>query len=163
MLYFTVVYILTKGGAAATIASIDLIQYDPQVITFGAPKAIIDCELFPCTTINDENHFRFQNTGEDAKYDFTPFQLNFQNERHVGWPILLDDTLNPLATPGFNMDQSRLRCSLTLHGPSVYADRITTLINRNCFPIPVSKWPNGHYCTRDNECASLSCECFTCQ
>lgn len=145
----------SQGGSASVIGSIDLIHYNPEVITFGAPRALIRTD--PCTTIDATRHYRFLNT-DPRRYDFAPFQINIFNEKHVGNAIFMDSNGNfPLSQPDDD-NKSRFGLSTDLHANELYTARISELVDRNCFPVPVSKWPEGHYCSYDDECASRYCE-----
>lgn len=150
----------SQGGAAAIVGSIDLIHYNPEVITFGAPRVVVRSK--PCTTINESRHFRFMNT-DVKKYDYAAFQINIFNEKHVGLPMFLDNTNWPLSTPGLDDNRARQPCSLALHEREVYLARVDAMMSRNCFPIPVSGWPGDHYCKYDDECESNFCEQKQCQ
>ena len=145
----------SNGGAAATVASIDLAHYNPEVITFAAPKVIK--ESSKCTAITEENHYRFINTGDDGTYDTVVMQLNIFSERHVGWPIYLDDVNFPIQSTGLSESKSRTPVAIALHEWDLYQERIEGLLDRNCFPVPVAKWLDGHYCNYDDECDSLYC------
>ncbi|CAB9526509.1 expressed unknown protein [Seminavis robusta] len=150
----------SQGGAAAVVASIDLAHHNPQVITTGAPRTIVNTS--PCKTIDETRHSRFLNTGRH-EYDYVPFQPDILNTRHVGHTFFLDDGVNwPVATPGFNNNEPRLFLSRDLHERPVYEERIQAMIDRDCFPIPVGKWPGGHYCTQDDECESGDCSNGAC-
>jgi hypothetical protein len=156
----------SKGGAGATVAALDLDRYKPTVITFGASKAVL--QLSECETIDPKRHFRFIVTDDNGEYDRVPMYTNFFLERHYGWPLLLDGINWPICTPGLNDSKSRApQCFLRnptyntpldrpdavrLHEIGFYLDRIVQLQNGGCFPVPVSRWPAGHYCNYDDEC-----------
>ena len=144
----------SNGGAAAVVASIDYAHYNPEVITFAAPKAVKKNSA--CTAIKEENHYRFVNTA-NGKYDCVVMQINIFNERHVGWPIYLDDLNFPLQSTGISESKSRTPTTMALHEWSLYIERIEGMVDRKCFPVPVAKWPDGHYCNYDDECDSLYC------
>ena len=157
----TNVYRTWTAGSAAVIGAVDLAHYNPEVITFGSPRAIVDTE--PCTVLEPTRHYRFLNTAAN-KYDYAAFQINVFNEKHVGWTIFLDSLDNfPLSSPSFANNKERTPCSLALHEREIYLERIDDIISRRCFPLPVSKWPNGHYCGYDDECQSLYCEKKQCK
>jgi hypothetical protein len=141
----------------AGVAAADLSQvYDPMLITFAAPRAIVKSGTYKCSSMNTTNHYRFVNTRSQA-YDIVPNQLNIFNEKHTGWPLLLDDVNYPLMTTDFEDNKSRFQFSFELHDLPLYRERVRNIINRDCFPVPVSGWPDGHYCTYDDECVSNYC------
>jgi len=145
----------SQGGAQAYIAGIDFVEFNPEVITFGAPRPIVD--IAPCKTANETRHYRFLNTGGHRVYDYAPFQINIYNERHIGWPIFLDNLGNfPLATPGLKDNRSRFM--FRMHDFELYTERLNAITNRKCFPMPVARWVEGHPCTYDDECQSKYCE-----
>jgi len=155
----------SQGAAMAVVASIDLIQHDPELITIGGSRALVDTE--PCTAINAKRHFRFVNTiSGSRRYDYVPTQLNVYNEKQVGWPLYLDDLGNfPLGTTGFGDDNGDRFpfISIPAHERSLYMERIDEIINRPCFPLPVAGWRDGHYCRYDSECASNYCDNKACK
>ena len=150
----------SQGGAAAIAASIDLNHYNPEVITFAALRTIVDKEA--CTVIDESKHYRFVNSRSDG-YDVVPMQFNLYGERHVGTLLLLDDDNFPLLSPEMSDNESRRPRTLALHDYPTYRERIEGMIDRNCFPIPVAKWPEGHYCRYDTECDTSYCEDKTCK
>ncbi|CAB9515266.1 expressed unknown protein [Seminavis robusta] len=152
----------SQGGAVAMAAAIDVTQlYDPTVITFAAPKALV--KSMPCSILNTEKHFRFVNTDVQGRYDLVVNQVNIFNEKHTGWTLLLDDINFPLGSPG--LDDSRDRCPGTndLHEYTIYRDRVQAIIDRDCFPLPVGGWPDGHYCRFDDECQTNQCHQRRCK
>jgi Lipase (class 3) len=153
----------SQGGAVATAAAADLSQvYNPMLITFAAPRAIVRSGSYKCSTLKTNNIFRFVNTDRNA-YDSVPNQVNVFNEKHPGWPLLLDDVNYPLMTTEFDDNKNRRRCDLGLHEFSIYQERVQNIIDRDCFPVPVSGWPDMHYCTDDDECISNFCNKNLCQ
>jgi hypothetical protein len=128
----------------AVVGSIDLIAHNPEVITFGAPRVILQSSK--CSTINETRHFRFINTDNRRRYDFAPCQINFFGERHVGIPMFLEHINFPILSPAFDDNRARMPCSLDIHLRAVYLERVDGLLNGDCFPIPVAKWPEGRPC-----------------
>lgn len=146
----------SQGGAAAVVAAIDLRKYNPQVITFGAPRVVLFSS--PCSDVEPRRHFRFVNTHPTLGYDRVAFQFNIFRERHIGYPLFLDALDNwPIGSPRFADNASREPRDEDIHERPVYEERINAIIDRNCFPVPVARWPQGHYCYYDDECASRSC------
>ena len=150
----------SSGGSIAVVASIDLRDYNPTVLTFGAPRAIVNLKSSPCQDATPENHFRFINL-LDGNYDFVPNGIPSFNGKHIGYPLILDGLEDwPIAAPGLNDNLSRQPRALTLGGPhdrELYRTRIEALVSRECFPVPAGGWPEGHYCTDDSVCASHYC------
>ena len=147
----------SQGGAAAVIASIDLQQHNPRVITFGAPRAILQSN--PCTDVEPLHHIRFLTTHPTLGYDAVAFQFNLFRERHVGYPLFLDEVGDnwPLASPNFEINQVRTPTDRSIHERTIYQERIDAMMERGCFPIPVARWPQDHYCFYDDECMSREC------
>ncbi|CAB9520157.1 expressed unknown protein [Seminavis robusta] len=151
----------SQGGAAAIVASIDLIELDPiEIITFGNPRAIVRSQK--CTAPDPSRYFRFLNTNIGRRYDYAPFQINIFNERHIGTPMLLDDVNFPLSSP-LDDNSCRFPCDLDLHEREIYLERVTAMLTRDCWPIPVARWTAGHYCSYDDECQSLQCQQRSCR
>ena len=139
----------SMGGGAAIVASVEFARHNPEVITFAAPKAIK--QRSACSDINEENHYRFINT-QLGQYDLIIMQWNLFCERHVGWPIYLDDDNSPLMTTELSESDSRMPANTQLHEWSLYMSRIEEMADRvDQDSFPVSKWPVGHYCNFDDE------------
>ncbi|CAB9505733.1 expressed unknown protein [Seminavis robusta] len=155
----------SQGGSAAVVAAADLAHYNPEVITFGAARVIVDRDNAPCTeSINPANHYRFVTADTATGYDAIPNQINVWNERHVGHFFLLDadgDNL-PLNMPSMDDNVSRRPRTLDMHDFVLYRERIEALLESDCFPLAVAKWSVGHYCRYDDECSSESCVEFAC-
>ncbi|CAB9499080.1 expressed unknown protein [Seminavis robusta] len=150
------------GGAVAVAAAVDLTSlYDPTVITFSAPKVVV--RTAPCEHLNSSKFFRFVNTDSQGNYDLIVNQLNLFNERHLGWTFLLDDVNFPLGSPGINDSRDRCPGSFALHEYNIYRGRVEGIINRDCFPLPIAGWPEGHYCRYDDECQTNYCNKRQCQ
>ena len=145
----------SQGAAVATVASIDLIHYKPDVILFAAPPSIV--ESSPCTVSGRLNYYGFVTTDQDW-YDLVPNQpIRLYGEKFIGPVFLLDDDLNfPLAMPS-KRQVRRTPGNACLHTVELYAQRVYDMANGDCFPIPAAKWPNEHYCHYDDECASNYC------
>jgi hypothetical protein len=147
----------SQGGNAATVASVDLVHYQPDVITFGTPVSIIGSSS--CTTGEQLNHYRFVSTRFDA-YDNIPNVPRGYGEKHLGNVFLLDDVNFPLCMPSEpNLRRSEFDFSeeSSLHSSGIYRERISAIADGNCFPLPVARWPVGHYCHYDDECDSKYC------
>lgn len=140
----------SQGGAAAVVASIDLRAYNPTVITFGAPRAIHD-DGDPCTAANSSNHYRFINTLNN-QFDRVPSMGSVFNAKHIGHTFLLDDGNFHVVGTGLNDDQSRTPWTDLPHFVNIYKRRIQAMVNRGCYPVPVAKWSNDHFCGRSDEC-----------
>ena len=148
----------SQGGSAAVVGSIDLIHYNPEVITFGAPRAILDSSAYKCTTVNSTQHFRFINTLSN-QFDLVVNQIDIFNEKHVGWPLFLDEVNFPIAISSLDDNKNRRLCSLAAHDRERYVERVEKMASKDCFPIPVTRgWPTDHYCTNDVFCQSHYCD-----
>lgn len=139
----------SQGGSIAVVAAIDLQEYEPLVMTFGALPVVMN-ETLNCNGIVAENHYRFVNV-IDGVYDKYSMSLPLGAE-HIGHLILLDDTNYPLAYPGMNSNFIRLPTNAQTHDRNIYFSRIQGLFDNHLFPIPLTGWPEGHICNFDDEC-----------
>jgi hypothetical protein len=153
------------------VASIDLRQYDPLVVTFGTPRALDITVENPCTDFNAEKHYRFVNTvkKQDTRRRFFGNKDNepvydsvamsdTTGSQTLGLTLLLDDVNWPIAYPEFNDDTTRDPQKRSAHSQDLYRDRINAIYERGCFPVPIGKWTQGHYCQYNDECVSLFCD-----
>lgn len=144
----------SQGAAAATVASIDLLHYKPDVIMFAAPPAIIASSA--CTASDQLNYYGFVNSDFNGYDIVANQQIRLFGEKFLGPAFLMDDFNFPLSMPSERQIR-RGPGRNDLHMVNVYKERIYALANGGCFPLPVARWPMGHYCHYDDECASSSC------
>ncbi|CAB9501093.1 expressed unknown protein [Seminavis robusta] len=149
----------SQGGSIATIASIDLREYNPITMTFGTPRAILKSDACtPCNILDTSRHYRFINT-IDGRYDERVMNNLFCNYRQVGNAILLDNDNSPtIATVGLDNDLIRSPTDVGIHDQLIYTERINAIADPGCFPIPLTNWPAGHWCSEGDECASGNCQ-----
>eukprot|EP00797_Seminavis_robusta_P012610 Sro1986_g309500.2 (752) ;mRNA; f:4030-6285 len=162
------------GGGAALVASLTLLDLEPQVITFGAPRAIAP----NCPLMNHGaalRHTRFVNLAYVPSQDTNLFDAipqlgstpNMPTLHHYGTPVFLDET----QTIVLELNDDSTRASIYNNDPnadvmmpsqlSLYTTRIQQLALESCFPIPAAPaWANGHWCDQDDLCASQRCRPF---
>jgi len=142
----------SQGGSIAVVASVDLRQYNPYVITFGAPRAI----KAVCNDVNPDRHYRFVNS-MDKTYDDWP--MRFSNSGiHVGHGILLDlNSNNVAAYVGLNDNANRSPTESSIHKAHFSYDALSKLIGTGCSPLRVAGWEQGHFCMSHEECDGSSC------
>jgi len=152
----------SQAGAIAVISAIDLRQFNPTTITFGATQALVPYNG-ECKQFNANTHFRIVSvTGRF--YDGITVQINPFFAKHYGHFLILEDDDTMFGYPGFNVDtMNRFPMNHFAHLPYFYSHRIQRMLERGCFPIPVGKWGRGHWCNYPDECSSNSCEDHECQ
>lgn len=129
-------------------------------MTFGAPRVILktnECNL-PCSILDTSRHYRFINT-IDGRYDERVMNNVCTNYRQVGHALLLDnDNFPTIATVGLDNDLIRSPVDVPVHQQGTYTDRINAIAASSCFPIPLTNWPVGHWCSDNDECESGNCQ-----
>lgn len=156
---------ISQGGSAAMAAAMDLRQYSPMTISFGAPPTIL-YRWDDCTDFDAANHYQFVNM-VDGYYDQVALQWNPQRPGHLGKFLLLGDDIDDMentvgtitiAYPADNiLEDYRRPRSYDAHDPDLYVERIERIYRRGCFPVPVGRWGAGHRCNYHDECASGVC------
>ena len=151
---------ISQGGGTAVIAQLHWLEYDPTVITLGAPAAI---HQDGCNKINSNKNYRFWSTiryGLKIFYDTIPFSSPefITGATHYGHAYLLFDG-GHLVYLGLDDDSNRLPPSLGAH--TTYQGNIGELdgLPNDRFPIQESEMvlPRGAWCGYDDECASGNC------
>jgi hypothetical protein len=148
----------SQGGSVAVVASIDLKDYHPVVITFGAVRTL----EHPCEQhLNSSRHFRFINVGltdeKEIAYDYWPNVFTKQ-ATHVGHAFLMDSTSasNQGVYLGLDNDSTRTPKSRDVHQYDRYHDSLKNLLvttnTTTCDAIVLSGWEDGHFCTEHDEC-----------
>ena len=142
------------GGSSAMIASLDpfMKQYNPTVIVTGPLRAIINDD---CDQVDIDNIFRIvtANAGVyDAASDGSP-----KMGRHFGHFFILDE-MNGVYYISANDNVLRSPDTYNIHIVETYINRLEALANRDPseFPITLTQFPDGHWCTQDDECNSGS-------
>jgi len=146
------------GGSIALVAALDpkLQQYNPTTITLGPHRSVVN-EY--CTDINTSSIYRII-TANAGYYD-RESDASQRIGTHVGHTIIADE-MSQFAYVGFNDDKIRLPDNDNIHAIEVYLTRITNLANSDSFPITLTRFSDGHWCTENDECQSGSCEETVC-
>lgn len=142
----------SQGGGISVVASVDLKQYSPYVITFGAVRTLEDL----CSDVIPERHFRFVNCAENS-YDYWPMRFR-KGGIHVGHAILLNpDAEIPTAYVGLNDNTNRSPSSWSVHKTRFSVDALSNLYSSSCNPLQITGWEDGHSCFSHEECGSGNC------
>ncbi|CAB9507888.1 expressed unknown protein [Seminavis robusta] len=147
----------SQGGAAAVVASLLYADYNPEVITFGAPKAVYR----PCDKIVDENHYRLANmipTPLGVVYDMVAMVPGYGAE-HFGHSILLGGG-KMAAYLGKDEGHTRFHWGVSPHGMKYYIDNVEKLTSTIFFSgtIGLKGYEEGARCRYNDECESGRCD-----
>ncbi|CAB9497344.1 expressed unknown protein [Seminavis robusta] len=164
----------SQGGAIAIVAAIDLVEYSPITVTFGATAAIVNPQhtlsflrddTYQCTDFVPERHYQFVNM-VDGKYDCVALGVNPFSATHSGRLLLLDENTDHfVGSPGvFQVadDSRREPSSNRAHRPDLYKERMEKLLRGGCSVLPVGKWETAHDCNYNDECSSGLCQDNAC-
>lgn len=145
----------------AEVAALHLNDYEPYVITFGAPLTIdTGCQL-----ARTDRWYRYINSGISnlfgRVYDPVPF-LPGLGASGYGHLILLSEDTSGVAYFGLDSQDSFLPWDLSVdtHRMRAYYERIEALVDgtpRKEYPLDVTGFGGGTVCTKDDECQSDSC------
>ena len=142
----------SQGGSNAIVALIDLQEYDPIAISFGALRTLVE----PCHSIDTSRHYRFVNVGHGSYDEWT--NRFAKSALHMGHSLLLDATASaPAAYLGLNDNKNRAPRARDVHKKAMYWDGLISMMEAACDPIHISGWEDGHWCNSDEECDSESC------
>lgn len=152
---------ISQGGGTAAVAQLYWTDYDPTVITFGAPAPLYQDD---CYAINPDRNFRFWSTQSIAgvlTYD-SIVNLNLLGY-HYGHAYLLFDDALPVYL-GLNDRSERYPTSLTAHGG--YQGGIKELMDKKkqlSFPLTEEDMSldNFEQCGYNDECKSGKCGAFS--
>lgn len=142
----------SQGGSNAVVAYMDLKEYNPIAITFGALRTIVgDCDSYDFS-----RHYRYTNS-YDGLYDAWPNRFS-KIAKHFGQAIQLDaSAAAPGVYLGLNDDRANQRVSYSIHKPWKYLDSLRNMKDTGCSPIQLSGWEDGHWCSFNDECDSGAC------
>ncbi|CAB9509330.1 expressed unknown protein [Seminavis robusta] len=145
----------SQGGSNALVAFMDLQEYNPIAITFGALRTVRE----NCTHVDSTRHYRFVNVGQGI-YDYYAMMFD-RTALHFGHSILLDATANAAASY-LGLDDNRMLQpqSRDPHSVTNYWSALKSLVDAamcNPLAIQISGWEDGHWCHEDDECDSGSC------
>ena len=136
-------------------ASIELKDYNPKVITFGAVRALTK----PCSQLDGSRHYRFVAAGD---HDYDEWANSFTSlGAHVGEAFLIDSISGqkgPGVYLGLNDDITRSPKDTSVHNRGNYWTALENVFaDPPCFPIQFSGWELGHWCNENDECTSQYC------
>jgi hypothetical protein len=109
-----------------------------------------------CSDIDSGKHFRFVNT-QNGNYDGVAMSRTLNPAVQVGHLLLLDEHNFPVAYGGLDDDSERIPHSGEPNSIDTYTTRLSTMAKSDCFPLPVGKWEDNHWCGYDEECAVGTC------
>jgi hypothetical protein len=147
---------LSQGGGAAVVAAIALKEYDPITFNFGGMRAVVlDKKDYPCEDVDRNRQFLFVNTFYKI-YDSMVMIQQPLKAIQIGHTILMDGDNYPMAHVGLDDNVKRIPYTILIHTLFSYEKRIRQMlkIHESCYPIPVGAWPDGHYCSYQDECGS---------
>lgn len=151
-----------QAGGVAIVASTDLKEFNPIVITFSAPKVLYETGPFyaknkgKCTDVNPYNHFRFTSLtlGNRPAYDRLAYDYSF-GAQHIGNQIIVDSNRNAVNVGLYGSD-TRSPIGQNFQTINRHVKNWKSLMDI-CRPVPVAGWPNGHFCSKHDECQSNFC------
>lgn len=151
---------LSQAGGVGVIASIVFRELNPMVISFGCMHAIAHHKGYPCNDLHRTRHFRFTTSNDAGEYDGIANLRYPPNMIHTGHSIYMDESTNyPLLYLGVDEDKDRFPLNFDIHFRDEYQIRIDQMLAYpdECYPIPLGKWPVGHVCGYNDECANNNC------
>ena len=152
---------ISQGGGTAAVAQLYWTDYDPTVVTFGAPAPLYQDD---CYAINPDRNFCFWSTksiGSLLTYDRI-VNLNLLGYHYGHAYLLFDEAL--LVYLRLNDQSERYATSLLAHGG--YQSEIRELMvkkNQLSFPLTEGdmRLENFEKCGNNDECKSGKCGAFS--
>lgn len=164
----------SQGGAVANLAAVALADLNPYVVTFGQTPVFSSDDETCDDAPPPERVYRYvitkdrdalRGTTSRLVYDVAPmlFRSRF---RHRGGAILLGNGVNDVAYLGPDAEDDEFPCQpidgFLAHFPLEYMSKINELETVDSFPVVFVGFSADHPCTKDEECASGTCDDETC-
>lgn len=146
----------------AHISALEYADYDPIVISFGAPSAV----MLPCNKIVERNHYRVVSSwiypmlSQYMMYDIVPM-ITAWGAEHIGHAIFLGDKTLPTYM-GLHEQGVRSPYNPEAHWPRIYLDGAKAfrdeMISEQIVFTTIGRRGNEDRCNYDDECLSGRCD-----
>lgn len=140
------------GGGTSIVASMDLLDLSPEIITFGAPRTINKRDAGCSNLVAQVDHYQYENLEQVSAYNTQLFdaipQLDFgimSKLKHFGTPLIMNGDNVLVLDKGNDVSRAsiyRLEPNSTANLPSkmtLYQSRVNSAFNNaQCFPLPAA-------------------------